>query len=538
MSKKYLVATIAHGEKYEKIAEITHPSIKAYADRIGADFKVISEKSVSEEYIHFEKFQIHEMLLRYERIIFIDTDVIVRDDTPNLFDVVPSTKLGAFNEGFLERAGSLSVICQKYGHQLQGDWDGSYYNTGVLVVSRCHRSLFKLPPQQVVIGDFYEQDYINMFIYLNKVPMFPLTYHYNRMSSIDKYVGENRHASYIIHYAGCPVDPCPIMQMDLQTWEKDSPNYDYKKNILVTLEGGIGDVVDAEPVIRYISQQAYPDQNVVVFTAPQYNRIIEHIDTVRVINSMDELEPDTAYYHVSTYKDMWDSSWKYMNQNLMHVTDFASLLTIRRILPYKDKEIILNVRDEDYKILDEFLGEGFDYNNLVLIHPGRSWESRTFPKEWWEEIIKGLTDNGHHVGIIGKHVDDELGYIQLDYESDKVHNFIDMLELGELFALIDRSECLVTNDSSPVHIAGAFDNWIVLIPTSRHPEHLLAPRGGDKYYKAIVSYKELMDDPTDAVTTMFHGKICNFVPEGRTINDYIPDAQDLVKEIEDKVFDS
>jgi ADP-heptose:LPS heptosyltransferase len=536
MSKKYLVATIAHGEKYERIAKISHPTIKAYADKIGADFQVITDKSLSGEYIHFEKFQIYELLLKYERVIFIDTDVIVRDDTPNLFDVVPSTHIGAFNEGFLDRAVTLGAICQRYGQKLNSDWDGCYYNTGLLVVSRIHRPLFKLPDQQVVVGDFYEQDYLNMIFYLNKVRFFPLVYQYNRMSSIDKYVGENRHASYIIHYAGCPIDPCPIMEMDIETWEKDSPEYNYKKNILVTLEGGIGDVVDAEPVIRYISEQAYPDQNVVVLTAPHYNRIIEHIDTVRVVNTMDDLEPDTAYYHVSTYKDMWQSSWKYMNQNLMHVTDFASLLTIRRIIPYKDKEIKLNVNDYDYKVLDDILGEGFDYGNLVLIHPGRSWESRTFPKAWWEEIIYKLTDNGHHVGIIGKHVDDDLGYMDLDYDSDLVHNMVNMLELGELFALIERAECLITNDSSPVHIAGAFDNWIALIPTSRHPEHLLAPRKGDKYYKSIVAHKELMDDPTDSVPTMFHGKICNNVPSGKSIYDYIPNPSELVGEIEEKVF--
>lgn len=45
-----------------------------------------------------------------------------------------------------------------------------------------------------------------------------------------------------------------------------------------------------------------------------------------------------------------------------------------------------------------------------------------------------------------------------------------------------------------------------------------------------------MDDPSDAVPTMFHGKICNNVPEGRSIEDYIPEPKDLVSEIEDKVF--
>jgi hypothetical protein len=533
--RRTLVLTLTFGEKYENIASLTHPTLKSYSDKIGADFKVIRERKLSTEHIHFEKFQIYDLLLQYERIIFIDSDIIVRDDAPNLFDIVPYNMLGAFNEGFLDRSGAMSMICQKYGQPLKEDWDGSYYNTGVMVVSRIHRGLFKVPVNQHVIGEFYEQDYLNMKIYADKVKMHSLEYIFNRMSSMDKYVGENRHASYFIHYAGCPIDPCPIIRGDLDIWKRDAPTYDYKKNILVTLEGGLGDVVDAEPVLRYISQKSYPNQNVVVYTAERYNRVVQHIDTIRVINDLEELEPDTAYYHVSTYKDMWGGSWKYMNQNLMHVTDFASLLTIRRMIPFEDKEIKLQVEPKDYQILDKILGDDYDYSNLVLVHPGKSWQSRTFPVDWWNSVTEELILRGHNVGVIGKYVDETLGVLDIDIK-DGMYDFRNILELGELFALIEKSEVLITNDSSPVHIAGAFDNWIVLIPTSRHPEHLLAPRKGDRYRKTIVSYKELMDQPDDAVPTMFHGKICNDVPEGRTINDFIPEPKTLVDEIEVTIF--
>jgi ADP-heptose:LPS heptosyltransferase len=528
--RKTLVLTITFGEKYKEIASLTHPTLKRYADRIGADFKVITEKLISKEFIHFEKFQIYDLLLEYERIIFIDSDIIVRDDAPSLFDIVPYNELGAFNEGFLDRAGALSVICQKYGQKFKEDWDGCYYNTGVLVISRLHRPLFKLPSEQHVIGHFYEQDYLNMKIYLDKIKTFKLDYKFNRMSCVDKYVGENRHASYFIHYAGCPVDPCPIIKMDLNRWERDSPKYEYKKNILITLEGGIGDAVDAEPVIRYISEKSYPGENIVVYTAPLYNRLIEHISGIRIINDLKDLEPDTAFYHVSTYKDVWGESWKYMNQNLMHVTDFASLLTIRRIIPFEEKEIQLPVKEEEYAILDKLLGKSYDYSKLVLIHPGKSWNSRTFPKDWWDSVVDELLIRKYEVGIIGKYVDETLGVVDVDVK-DGVHDFRNILELGELFALIKRANVLITNDSSPVHIAGAYDNWIVLIPTSRHPEHLLAPRKGDRYYKTVVAYKDLMDKPSDAVPTMFHGKICNYVPEGKNIYDFIPDAKELVEKM-------
>jgi hypothetical protein len=39
---KTCILTIAMGDAYERISRLTHPTIQQYADRIGADFHVIS----------------------------------------------------------------------------------------------------------------------------------------------------------------------------------------------------------------------------------------------------------------------------------------------------------------------------------------------------------------------------------------------------------------------------------------------------------------------------------------------------------------
>jgi lipopolysaccharide biosynthesis glycosyltransferase len=88
MQAKNLILTIAYGDHYSKLKDITHPSIQAYADKIGADFISITEKKISATSIHWEKFQIFDLLNTYHRILFIDTDIIIRDDAPNLFEYV------------------------------------------------------------------------------------------------------------------------------------------------------------------------------------------------------------------------------------------------------------------------------------------------------------------------------------------------------------------------------------------------------------------------------------------------------------------
>jgi ADP-heptose:LPS heptosyltransferase len=101
-----------------------------------------------------------------------------------------------------------------------------------------------------------------------------------------------------------------------------------------------------------------------------------------------------------------------------------------------------------------------------------------------------------------------------------------MLSLHELMAIIDMCPTLVSNDSAPIHIAGAFDNNIILIPTCKHPDHLLPWRNGSKYYKAKAFYKKLMCDdikssPTEVYTVLGDGLTGEW-------DEYLPDVETVV----------
>jgi lipopolysaccharide biosynthesis glycosyltransferase len=112
---KYCVLTIAVGDDFQKMAKITHPTLKAYADRIGADFICVDKNTCSTP--HWEKFiNIYKLLIKYERIIYLDTDLIVRDDCPSLFDIVPEAKIGMFNEMpfTTRREYSIMESCKDY----------------------------------------------------------------------------------------------------------------------------------------------------------------------------------------------------------------------------------------------------------------------------------------------------------------------------------------------------------------------------------------------------------------------------------------
>ena len=112
-----LVLTVVVGEKYHRISKFTLPSIIEYSKKIGAECIVLSEEHIKgEESPHWLKFRIYEYLKKYNRVLFLDADLIVRPDTPNLFDVVPETEIGIFNEAaFTNRVPCIQELMQVYG---------------------------------------------------------------------------------------------------------------------------------------------------------------------------------------------------------------------------------------------------------------------------------------------------------------------------------------------------------------------------------------------------------------------------------------
>jgi len=101
--------------------------------------------------------------------------------------------------------------------------------------------------------------------------------------------------------------------------------------------------------------------------------------------------------------------------------------------------------------------------------------------------------------------------------------------LAGSIALIEVAYMVVSNDSAPIHIAGAFNNEIVLIPTCKHPDHILPWRNGSQTYKAASLYKKLMSDEYSSQPTELYGVLADkaigefedYLPEPDAVIDYV-----------------
>lgn len=78
------IHVLATQEYAPEIREITMPTIRAYADRIGADFNLISERKFPDFPINYERLQIYESGVGYEWNINIDADMVLGKDLPDL----------------------------------------------------------------------------------------------------------------------------------------------------------------------------------------------------------------------------------------------------------------------------------------------------------------------------------------------------------------------------------------------------------------------------------------------------------------------
>jgi len=512
------VVTISVGAKFNKISELTHTSIRAYAERIGAEFIVISESSTEPQ---FEKFRINSLLNKYSRIIYLDSDLIVKNTCPDLFGIVPEYLLGVFNEGaFCERASVLKTAMDQYNIRLK-KWDGKYFNTGVMVISRIHKFLF-VPPE-TCINNFYEQSLLNLRIHSTGTKVFDLDYKFNRMSCMDSYLGRHRLNCEIVHYAGAPdsVNVLELIAKDIEAWENDS--FSKKTNILYRTQGGLGDVVCAEPVIRDMLNM-YKGDNFVVETF--FPRIFSHIPSVVKAGEFVP-EIDTPYRVINSMTSPEHLSWQFMSVNLMHTTDFISLLSSRKILPDKDKQIKLKVDFSDIQEIVDIIGV-VDLASLVVVHPGKGWASKTFPSEFWEAVIDGLVDKGERVVIIGQRLNEEQGTVDIKINS-KAIDLRNLTSLGGVIALISQAKTLITNDSAPLHIAGAFDNKIILIPSCKHPDWCLPYRHGSKSYKSVSLYKKLMSNEYNSMPTNVNGESVDYVVGDYSV--YLPDTKEVVEAV-------
>ena len=124
----------------------------------------------------------------------------------------------------------------------------------------------------------------------------------------------------------------------------------------------------------------------------------------------------------------------------------------------------------------------------VVVHPTKTWKSRSWSQHNWQQLINSLNQKNISVVAIGK-TSSELGFWGktkkplLDIKIKNGINLMDKTSLSQTWHIIDKADLIITLDSGILHLAGTTDTHILQIGSSINPKFRAPYRNGSQDYK-------------------------------------------------------
>jgi hypothetical protein len=239
-------------------------------------------------------------------------------------------------------------------------------------------------------------------------------------------------------------------------------------NLLLKTWGGIGDQACAEPTLRFALKTF---RNCDISLATELPELFTHLDFKRVFDLKVERPIAENYLTFETIVSPDNLTWEFFGHMITNCVDFPSMCAFRCQLPIADREVKLAMRANP--IIGSLLPPK---GRRVVVHPGRHWQIKTFPKTWWDEVLDHLHSAGVTPILIGADADDNRGTV--DVARAGCLDLRNKLALAETVWLLNETDVLLTNDSSPMHLAVPGDAWIGFVATCKHPDFIMHWRKG------------------------------------------------------------
>jgi len=135
--------------------------------------------------------------------------------------------------------------------------------------------------------------------------------------------------------------------------------------------------------------------------------------------------------------------------------EVEKLLSFIELDNFTNKKLSLYPSEIDKKKIDEIWKKNnLDGKKIILVAPGSKWFTKKWPIEYFNELLKKLAKKSEYrIILIGGQEESMLNM----YTDKNIINLMGKTSLLDVAELCNRSEIIVTNDSSPIHIASAFE---------------------------------------------------------------------------------
>ncbi|NBV27838.1 hypothetical protein EBS02_02305 [bacterium] len=256
-----------------------------------------------------------------------------------------------------------------------------------------------------------------------------------------------------------------------------------KKPVFLTHTPSLGDFLCATPTIRKLAE-IYQNRVIVIAKKPDLlknNPYIEKIvqfDEVNLESIRKEFDVHETYMLLGK-RDGRGIEFKHAMCDIrqFHAKDLGFTLTPEEMTCeyWADPEF-------------EFMASLNLPEKYVVVHPAQTWDSRTWKKENWQNLVNELEEEGIFVVSVGKNDGEFSEHLSQEKPAWNLEiNFgLDLTNktsLDQTWHILANATCVVTMDSGILHLAGTTDTHIIQLGSSIHPSYRAPWRNGSQQYK-------------------------------------------------------
>jgi hypothetical protein len=193
-----IILVAACGQAVQREWGLSRPSIAAYAARVGASLVEFNEV-LPAQLGFLAKLLALDRIGCEGRVLLVDTDIVIREDAPDLFEIVPLDAVGVFLEGqVVDRAKDLRSAMSYYNCEALNPY---YANTGVMLLPKemVPRFAYSAVTEVLHVDAVYEQGYFNALLHRFGFPVFNISPLFNCMPAVTP---ERYGQAFITHFAG------------------------------------------------------------------------------------------------------------------------------------------------------------------------------------------------------------------------------------------------------------------------------------------------------------------------------------------------
>jgi len=245
------------------------------------------------------------------------------------------------------------------------------------------------------------------------------------------------------------------------------------------LNGGLGDVIAASPVVKYAIENFHKDGKYLVSTVPAYRDILWFVPDNRFNSIFERYEFKEEYRHVRIFPHGVPDVPK---SNLSKVASYNLINKVLRDEDYNYPLYPKNIDVNKYNV---------DFSRSVIISVGFRSPVRKWNKELLRKLTEHIVERDHIPVLIGtsKEPFDPNSPLVAYKQGDEAKvldvrdittcvNLIDKTNLNDLIGIFQQSKCLVGYDGGPIHLAGLTNIPIICAYTYVNPDYRMFVRNG------------------------------------------------------------